>query len=698
MAATATASTIVSDLQALIDANGDRILVERRERAVLELQQSRDDSPPPAAGDFVPSSSKFFETNDLDLVYEDEEVVIYLSNLYAAVDFHLLRRLDIDTVVNMAGGSLHLLLKEVQQVRLLQRIRDEDNAAHSGISSATGRPPPMAVPSCNQEIAGAGPPPTTSAGRDNEQQQLLLNKQAQATSGASTSSLEDNLDQSQTMFTSGTNVVHLDQSSTLGFSRRSFGTGRRFEQIPDIRVSVSTILDPDETSKTATSSPSKEPGAAPGSCTTTSGSRTLQAANEEKTAGTTPAQGKVFVSAPEFLAAPDRATGTSTAIAATGRDDGASAEQVCLTATSRKTAEADAIEEASSGTIAGAPEDRTASGSSTMNASSPSKKNHLANKDDSKMQQLSSLEKLANGQLYSDQMLLEYVGSAGNFYRNYLEHRQTRTADARTKRLHYLEIAARDDRTYNIATDCIRVSQYLKSEVLLGGRGEGSSHRGPESVLSCSSTGAASGGPHEQLEEGGVEERVLPSASAARTPKENDLHGTTGTTTTVPRTSASTPEIARDGERYEGPLTGRAKTVSFSSLLGSRTGGGGSTTSDIIKTAARGPVENSPASSTAGAITKPDSAESKLPTGASSSKAKSKRNVLVHCINGINRSCAVVVGFLMHHCRWKAAQAIDHVSRSRLGILTNAHFLSQLLSLERILEDDSIERSDYDPP
>eukprot|EP00392_Amoebophrya_sp_AT5.2_P015876 g16099.t1 len=58
------------------------------------------------------------------------------------------------------------------------------------------------------------------------------------------------------------------------------------------------------------------------------------------------------------------------------------------------------------------------------------------------------------------------------------------------------------------------------------------------------------------------------------------------------------------------------------------------------------------------------------------------RNVLVHCVNGINRSCAVVAFYLMWRNDWSVHHTVDHISQRRLSVLTNANFLAQLLALE----------------
>lgn len=61
-------------------------------------------------------------------------------------------------------------------------------------------------------------------------------------------------------------------------------------------------------------------------------------------------------------------------------------------------------------------------------------------------------------------------------------------------------------------------------------------------------------------------------------------------------------------------------------------------------------------------------------TGSSNSEAKSatkvKRNVLIHCVMGMNRSATVLSAFLMRRNKWTARRTVDWISKRRAGILS----------------------------
>lgn len=64
------------------------------------------------------------------------------------------------------------------------------------------------------------------------------------------------------------------------------------------------------------------------------------------------------------------------------------------------------------------------------------------------------------------------------------------------------------------------------------------------------------------------------------------------------------------------------------------------------------------------------------------SALKQNRRVLVHCVGGISRSPTLVAAFLMMEHGWTRRQAIEFISKRRLGICPNDGFQNQLKSLE----------------
>ena len=79
-----------------------------------------------------------------------------------------------------------------------------------------------------------------------------------------------------------------------------------------------------------------------------------------------------------------------------------------------------------------------------------------------------------------------------------------------------------------------------------------------------------------------------------------------------------------------------------------------------------------------------------MPSSSISTGGENKPRILVHCIQGLNRSAAVVVAFLMKHLKHlkqpaPAREVIRVVSEKRPGILTNAAFIRRLVRYEREL-------------
>eukprot|EP00300_Choanocystis_sp_HF-7_P007952 c15611_g1_i4.p1 GENE.c15611_g1_i4~~c15611_g1_i4.p1 ORF type:complete len:183 (+),score=27.99 c15611_g1_i4:52-600(+) len=74
--------------------------------------------------------------------------------------------------------------------------------------------------------------------------------------------------------------------------------------------------------------------------------------------------------------------------------------------------------------------------------------------------------------------------------------------------------------------------------------------------------------------------------------------------------------------------------------------------------------------------------------------------VLVHCNQGISRSSAIVIAFLMTRLGFSLQGAFKHTKTRRRIILPNPHFIRQLVALERQLHPDwetpSLELGVYD--
>jgi protein-tyrosine phosphatase len=64
---------------------------------------------------------------------------------------------------------------------------------------------------------------------------------------------------------------------------------------------------------------------------------------------------------------------------------------------------------------------------------------------------------------------------------------------------------------------------------------------------------------------------------------------------------------------------------------------------------------------------------------------KKSGGILVHCIQGLNRSAAVVVAYLVGQKKLSLVEAVEMVASKRPGVLTNRGFLKQLLSFEESL-------------
>ena len=62
--------------------------------------------------------------------------------------------------------------------------------------------------------------------------------------------------------------------------------------------------------------------------------------------------------------------------------------------------------------------------------------------------------------------------------------------------------------------------------------------------------------------------------------------------------------------------------------------------------------------------------------------------VLVHCVAGISRSPAIVIGFLMRYAKMSMNDAYDFVKRKRAIVSPNLNFMGQLLEYEKKLKED----------
>ena len=64
------------------------------------------------------------------------------------------------------------------------------------------------------------------------------------------------------------------------------------------------------------------------------------------------------------------------------------------------------------------------------------------------------------------------------------------------------------------------------------------------------------------------------------------------------------------------------------------------------------------------------------------------RSVLVHCMQGVNRSAAIVVGYLCDRCNLPLESVLKEVAMRRADILSNNGFLCQLIDkYDKILVD-----------
>jgi hypothetical protein len=59
--------------------------------------------------------------------------------------------------------------------------------------------------------------------------------------------------------------------------------------------------------------------------------------------------------------------------------------------------------------------------------------------------------------------------------------------------------------------------------------------------------------------------------------------------------------------------------------------------------------------------------------------------VLIHCVQGINRSAAIAVAVLMNRKSLSALEAIEHIATKRPGVLSNRAFVKKLISYENSL-------------
>jgi dual specificity phosphatase 10 len=60
--------------------------------------------------------------------------------------------------------------------------------------------------------------------------------------------------------------------------------------------------------------------------------------------------------------------------------------------------------------------------------------------------------------------------------------------------------------------------------------------------------------------------------------------------------------------------------------------------------------------------------------------------ILVHCVAGISRSPAIVIGFLMRYTRMTMNEAYEYVKRKRPIVSPNLNFMGQLLEYEQQLQ------------
>lgn len=67
---------------------------------------------------------------------------------------------------------------------------------------------------------------------------------------------------------------------------------------------------------------------------------------------------------------------------------------------------------------------------------------------------------------------------------------------------------------------------------------------------------------------------------------------------------------------------------------------------------------------------------------------ENNEKVLVHCVAGISRSPAIVIGFLMRYAKMNMNEAYDFVKRKRSIVSPNLNFMGQLLEYERKLRQE----------
>jgi protein-tyrosine phosphatase len=68
-----------------------------------------------------------------------------------------------------------------------------------------------------------------------------------------------------------------------------------------------------------------------------------------------------------------------------------------------------------------------------------------------------------------------------------------------------------------------------------------------------------------------------------------------------------------------------------------------------------------------------------------SNKEEQRQGVLIHCVQGLNRSAAVSVALLMKVKSISALEAIELIAAKRPGILTNRAFVKKLIAYEQSL-------------
>lgn len=67
---------------------------------------------------------------------------------------------------------------------------------------------------------------------------------------------------------------------------------------------------------------------------------------------------------------------------------------------------------------------------------------------------------------------------------------------------------------------------------------------------------------------------------------------------------------------------------------------------------------------------------------------ENNEKVLVHCVAGISRSPAIVIGFLMRYAKMTMNDAYEFVKRKRAIVSPNLNFMGQLLEYERKLKEE----------